>query len=133
MHPNAEMLRRNYDAFSRGDVEPMIESFTDEIRWHVSGRSPVAGDYVGTPEVLRFFGSMMELYGGTLQLEVVDVFADDTLGVVVTEERAQYAGKPLEYTGIHRWALEDGKVVAFQNYTDDIYDEFWAREADSDS
>jgi len=124
-HPNEEMLRASYEAFTNGDVGPMLNSFADNIEWHVSGRSPVAGDYSGKADVLDFFSKMMELYGGTLRLEVIDILANDNLGIVVTDERAEYAGKSLEYSGIHRWELRGGKCARFQNYTDDAYDEFW--------
>jgi ketosteroid isomerase-like protein len=95
----------------------------------VSGDSPVAGDYSGPDAVLGFLSKMMELYGGTLRLDVIDVLANDDLGIVVTEERAEYDGKALEYSGIHGWEFRDGKLARFQNYTDDTYNRFWAETA----
>jgi ketosteroid isomerase-like protein len=128
-HPHEQLLRTNYDAFSQGDVSPMVSSFADDIEWHVSGESPVAGDYSGKGEVLEFFSKMMELYRGTLQLEVVDVLANDDVGIVITKESAEYGGKPLEYSGVHHWQFRQGKLARFENYTDDTYSEFWAAAA----
>jgi ketosteroid isomerase-like protein len=76
--------------------------------------------------VLGFFGRMMELYGGTLQLDVLDVLANDDHGIVLTRERGQHAGKAVEYGGIHRWDFRNGKCVRFENYYDDAYHVFWA-------
>jgi uncharacterized protein len=67
-----QILRDNYDAFARGNADPLMGSLADDVKWHVSGGSPLAGEYVGKAEVLGFFGKMMQLYGGTLKLRVVD-------------------------------------------------------------
>ena len=109
-HRNEQLLRRNYDAFTTGDMDPMLDSLTDDIDWHVSGASPLAGDYKGKAEVLEFFAQMTELYGGTLRLEVLDVLANDDHGVVLTRERGEHAGKAVEYGGVHRWDFRDGKA-----------------------
>jgi ketosteroid isomerase-like protein len=126
-HPNEQMLRTNYEAFTKGDVTPMLDSFTDDVEWHVSGPSPVAGLYSGKTEVLGFFGEMMALYGGTLQLDVVDVLANDDHGIVLTRERGEHAGRAVEYEGVHRWDFRDGKCARFENYYDDSYHQFWTR------
>jgi uncharacterized protein len=126
LHPQEQLLRSNYEAFTNGDVSPILNSFADDIQWHVSGRSPVAGDYSGKAEVLDFFSRMMDLYGGTLRLEVIDGFANDEHGIVITRESAEFAGQPLEYSGIHHWTFDGPSCVRFQNYTDDAYDDFWA-------
>jgi ketosteroid isomerase-like protein len=125
-HANEALLRTNYEAFAKGDLSPMLNSFTEDIAWHVSGPSPVAGDYSGKAQVLDFFGRMMELYGGTLQLEALDFLANDEHGIVLTRERGKHNGKAIEYTGIHRWDFHDGKCARFENYYDDAYQEFWA-------
>jgi RNA polymerase sigma-70 factor, ECF subfamily len=72
-HQNEQLLRTNYDAFTTGDMDPMLDSLTDDIEWRVSGPSPLAGAYKGKAEVLEFFGQTMELYDGTLRLKVLDV------------------------------------------------------------
>jgi ketosteroid isomerase-like protein len=107
----------------------MIDSFTDDIEWHVSGRTPVAGDYSGRKAVLGFFQAMMDLYGGTLELDVVDVLANDDHGIVLTKERGKYAGKAVEYGGVHRGDFRDGNRARFENYYDDTYHEFWTAAA----
>jgi hypothetical protein len=54
-------------------------ALTDDVAWEDSMLGPLAGNYVGKDEVLSLFGRMMEVYGGTLQLEVV-AFSPTTIG-----------------------------------------------------
>jgi len=120
------MLKTNYDALGRGDPNPLIGSLGDDIKWHVSGRSPLAGAYRGRAEVLSFFGKMRELFRGTLRLEPVDILANDDYGVVLTREAAQYAGKTLDFRSVHLWTILNGKSTQFDVYFDDAYHKFWS-------
>ena len=46
-HPNEDLIRRGYDAFSRGDMDTLRELFHPDIVWHAPGRSQLAGDPPG--------------------------------------------------------------------------------------
>ena len=77
-HPNADLVREGVAAFQRGDLDALQRQyFAEDIRYHVPGRSPVAGDYEGVAQVLGFFGQLFELSGGTLRVELHDVMATD--------------------------------------------------------
>jgi uncharacterized protein len=43
-HPNEELVRRDYDAFAKGDMDTVRELFDPELVWRFPGRSPLAGD-----------------------------------------------------------------------------------------
>ena len=123
---NERTLRESYDAFGMGDINPLMNSLGDEIEWHVSGRSPLAGKYVGKDNVLSFFGKMMNLYGGSLKLQVLDILADDVHGVVLTREAASYNGRVVEFSSVHVWEISNGKLNHFRVYYDDAYHSFWS-------
>jgi ketosteroid isomerase-like protein len=54
-HPNADLLRKGYHAFSNGDLDTIRNDvFSPDILLHVAGRNPLSGDYRG---VERFSGS----------------------------------------------------------------------------
>jgi uncharacterized protein len=38
-HPNEDLIRRGYDAFSRGDMDTLVELYHPDIVWHAPGRS----------------------------------------------------------------------------------------------
>lgn len=125
-HPNEKLLRTAYEAFGGGDLNPLMDSLTDDIMWHVSGRSPLAGEYAGKPQVLGLFGKMMELYRGTLRLQVLNILANEGHGIVMTREWAQHDGKALEFRAIHVWGVREGRLAQFQVYYDDAYHKFWS-------
>jgi len=120
-----QILKGNYDEFAKGNVDSLMSSLADDITWHVSGGSPLAGEYVGKAEVLSFFGKMMQLYGGTLRLQLVDILVGERNAAVLTQEESQYAGKKLTFRSVHLWEVRDGKFSAFHVYYDDAYHTFW--------
>jgi uncharacterized protein len=127
-HPNEELYRRGLEAFQRGDVDSLKDHFTDDVVWHVAGRSPVAGDYKGMGEVLGLFGKQAEATGGTLKLELHDVFANDEHAVGLLRITAERGGKNLDDRGVHVCHLRDGKIAESWYHVMDQYtvDEFWA-------
>src|SRR2546422_5203690 len=113
---NEDTLRTVYDAFTKGDVDTVMGLYTDDIKFHVSGRGLVSGDYSGKGEVLGFFGKLMELSGGTFHLEVLDILANNEHGITLTMERGQRGGKTLENRAVHVWEIRDGKCTQFWGY-----------------
>lgn len=126
-HRNEQMLRNNYESFTKGDMNPMMNALTDDVRWQVSGGSPLAGEYVGKQKVGSFFGKMMELYQGTLRVQPVDMLANDRHGVVLTQEEFQYKGETVRFESVHKWDILDGKIVGFSVLYTDPYHRFWAK------
>jgi ketosteroid isomerase-like protein len=128
-HPNEVLLREAFAAFMRGDLEALqTKYFAEDIRYHVAGRSQIAGDYEGIGEVLGFFGRLFELSGGTLRLELHDVVANDEHGVALFKVLAERDGKQLadnEFLVAH--PTPDGKAAEIWTQSTDVYasDEFW--------
>ncbi|MEO7030479.1 MAG: nuclear transport factor 2 family protein [Acidobacteriaceae bacterium] len=126
-HANEMILGKIYEAFSKGDMADGMAAFTDDIAWHASGRNPVSGNFTGKTEVLGFFKKMMDVYDGPLQVEILDILANDRNGIVLTIERGMIRGETLEFRAVHHWKFRDGKCARFENYADDAYHEFWSR------
>ena len=85
----------------------------------------MAGEYAGKAELLGFFEKMMQLYGGTLRLQVVDVLAGEEPAAVLTLEESQYNGQSLAFRSVYLWETRGGKFSAFRVYYDDAYHKFW--------
>ena len=77
-HPNEDLVREGFAAFGRGDMDALRDQiFAEDIRYHIPGRSPVAGNYEGIEQVLHLFARIFELSGGTFRTELHDVVAND--------------------------------------------------------
>jgi ketosteroid isomerase-like protein len=127
-HPSQELVQRGYEAFGRGDIPAVLELFAVDIAWHVSGRSAVSGDYKGHEEVVGFFTKLMELSGGTFNLQIHDFTASDDHVVVLTSESARRGAASITDNNVHIWHVRDGKATEFWTTSLDQYasDEFWA-------
>jgi uncharacterized protein len=128
-HPNAELARDGIAAFQRGDLDALRNQyFAEGIRYHVPGRSPIAGDYQGVGQVLGFFGRLFELSGGTLRVELHDVMANDEHAAALLSIRAERAGRQLQDNTVLTFHLRDGKVTEVWSLQTDLYavDEFWS-------
>lgn len=122
---NEQALRKIYEAFGRGDVDTFLSMLTDDIEFHITGRSAVSGDYLGKDGVLEFVGKLVELSEGTFTLEVLDMLANDRHGVALTMERASREGRSLENRAVHVWDLQEGMAQVFLGYNQNGWDDFW--------
>jgi ketosteroid isomerase-like protein len=126
-HPNEDLLRRGYEAFSSGDMQTLGELFADDIVWHVGGRNQLSSDYRGTQEVFNLFGSFAQLTGGTLRIELHDVLANDEHAVALQKVTGEREGRTLDDNGVGVYHVREGKVTEAWFHPGDAYDldEFW--------
>lgn len=128
-HPNEDLVRDAFAAFGRGDIDALRDQyFADGIRWHLPGRSPLAGDYDGVAQVMEFFGRIFELSGGTFRTELHDVVANDELAVALYATVAEREGRRLDDNNASTFHIRDGKVTEVWTQPTDMYavDEFWS-------
>ena len=120
-HPNEDLIRQGYDAFSRGDMDTLRELFHPDIVWHAPGRSQLSGDHRGIDAVLGYFGQTMELTGGTFRVQVHDVVANDEHAVGLNSVHAERAGRTLEDNNTLVFHVRDGRVTEVWQYWADQY------------
>jgi ketosteroid isomerase-like protein len=131
-HSNAALVRRFHEhqgAFYRGGpIEPLAELLADEVRWHVPGRSAIAGDYEGRGEVLAYFERRRELARRTFQLEVREVVAAGELvfqlvGGVVEHEGTKRAWETVGVLRVSGGQIQECRLLPFDQY---LFDEIWS-------
>jgi len=120
-HPNEQLVRRGYDAFSRGDMQTLRDLFHPDIVWHAPGRNQLSGDHRGVDAVLGYFGRSMELTGGSFSVEVHDVVANDQHAVGLNSVHAERAGKTLDDQNTLVFHVVDGKVTEVWQFAADQY------------
>lgn len=117
-----ELLKTGYEAFSKGDLDTVRERFAPDIRWHIPGRSQLAGTYDGIDEVFGFFGKLIELTAGTFTIEIHDMLGSDDHVVVLAKESGDHGDQHLDSNEVHVWHItEDGKAKEFWGIPEDQY------------
>lgn len=124
-HPNARLLQDVYQAVEQGDLQPLLGLLSEDSTWTDSTLGPLAGTY-SKDEVPLFFGKMMDVYQGTLRVEILGMIADDAHGVVLTQESGTAGGDRLAWTGAHVWSFDQGRATRFVSYGSAEYQRFWA-------
>lgn len=120
---NVDLVRRTYDAFARGDLDAVVGAMDPDIEWHEAEHSPWyrAGGHHG-PEavVMGVFARIPESF------EVFGVDVETILDAgdhVVVQGRyrgtpVRDGAAPLDAQVCHIWAVREGRLAAFQQYTD---------------
>ena len=111
-HPNARLLQNAYQAIERGHLHAMLSILSDDMTWTDSTLGPLAGSY-RKDEVPQFFGKMMDVYHGTLRVEIAGIIADDDHGIVLTRESGTVDGEQVAWAGVHVYTFDSGRVTRF--------------------
>ena len=120
-HPNEDVVRRGYDAFSRGDMETLREVFHPDVVWHAPGRGQLSGDYKGIDQVLGYFGETMDLTGGTFGVELHDVIGNDQHVVGLNSVHAERNGQRLDGRNALVFHVRDGRATEVWQFWGDQY------------
>jgi ketosteroid isomerase-like protein len=119
-----ELIQSVYDAFARGDAAYVLGAFDPQIQWREADNFPYAdrNPYVGPQRVGEgVFGRLMTEWDGFAVHPERIVDGRDTV-VATGRYRGTYraTGGSVDAQFAHLWTLRDGKVVAFQQYTDTL-------------
>ena len=122
-------FRRCQQAFYRGGpIEPVAELLAEDVRWHVPGTSPIAGDHRGRAAVLDYFRRRRDLAAGTMRMEPGQRLVSDDVVVELTEGRATLGGREETWgtAGVYRLAgglIVEAWLVPFDL---DLFDRVWS-------
>ncbi|SRR5258708_6941231 len=126
-HPNAELFRKGYAAFSSGDLDTVRALFAPDIVWHVPGKNHFAGDHEGIDNVLALFLANLQETDGTFKVEMHDAVANDDHAVVLGTVSGQRDGKSLNDRYTHVAHIKDGLITESWIFGEhqDVVDDFW--------
>lgn len=102
-HPNVGRMRTGFAAFSRGDLEAVHATMTDDCVWTNAGSGPLKGSYQGWDAIQAMFGKLIELTGGTFSMNVLSTLADDKYAVAIYDSTSTVNGK----TGTFRFVMTE--------------------------
>jgi uncharacterized protein len=128
-HPHAALVRKGYDAFSRGDMETMSALIAGDATQHVPGSHSLAGDYKGLDNILAYYQKLGAETAGSFRVELERLFVDGR-GHVVSVHRgtAERAGKRLDARGGIVFRIVGEKVTDLDECVEDldVANDFWA-------
>jgi ketosteroid isomerase-like protein len=117
--PNAEIVRRGYEAYNRGDIDGTAADFAPDCEYIPSGALPGGRDIIHGPEEYK-------RYIGWLQSEFDDAHAeihelvdagDAVLASLTLRGRGRQSGAPVGWALWQVWTFQDGKVIRGEAFT----------------
>ncbi|WP_345578194.1 nuclear transport factor 2 family protein [Streptomyces prasinosporus] len=75
-HPNAQLVRKGYEAFTRGDMDALRALMAADATHHVPGTGTLSGDYKGQDAILDMYRRLGEETDGTFRVELHQVLVD---------------------------------------------------------
>jgi uncharacterized protein len=126
-HPNVELFKKGYAAFSAGDMEGVKALFAPDVVWNQPGKNHFSGEHRGVDNVLALFLAQAQESEGTFKVEVHDILANDEHAVALATVSATKGGKTLRDRYTHVAHIKGGKLTEswiFGEHQDEE-DAFW--------
>ncbi len=119
---NMEIIDSVYKAFTAGDVPAVLSKMDAEIKWNEAEGNKYAEDnpYIGPDAIVNgVFGRIMEEheYFKLKDIELHEMSNNQVLATLRYDAKWKN-GETYDAQAAHLWTLEDGKIVAFQQYVD---------------
>ena len=129
----AGTLRRLHAAqgefYAGGDVTPLRALLTEDIEWHVPGRSPIAGDYAGIEAVLDYMARRRDRAARTFRMQPGDLLTGDGDHVaVLTDGVAVLGGREERWSTVGLYRLRDDLIAGcwLLPLDPDTFDRIWS-------
>lgn len=120
---NIEIIQEMYAAFSRGDVAPIVERLTDDVKWvsHFDPVVPWGGDFSGKEQIPKFFEAIFQ----SVDVEAFEPleWISNTDTVVSLGEfgcHVRSTGKRARARWIFIWKFRDTKVCSYEQFCDPV-------------
>ena len=110
-HSNVAAVNRMTEAVFDQDRDALAEIFTDDLRFHLRGPFPNAGDHVGVEGLLGVLGNLFESTNGDIKLD--QQFCAGTDGWAAELEHATLGrnGNTLESDNAFVYRFESGRIA----------------------
>ncbi|MFG6687157.1 ester cyclase [Mariniflexile sp. HNIBRBA6329] len=120
---NTSIIDSLYKAFGTGDIPTVLSKMDANIVWNeAEGNAYADGNpYVGPDTVLNgVFARVGGEWDGfkLVNIQLHDMFNNQVLATLRYNGTYKKTNKPIDAQAAHLWTLNDGKVIAFQQYVD---------------
>ncbi|MER5226700.1 nuclear transport factor 2 family protein [Streptomyces flaveus] len=128
-HPHAELVRKGYEAFQRGDMDTLRTLMSGDATHHVPGNHPLSGDFKGQDSIIDLYRRLNEETNGTLRVELRQVLVDGRGHAVgIHHLTAERGGKQLDENGAIVFRIVGDKATDLDECIEDIEraNAFWS-------
>jgi ketosteroid isomerase-like protein len=128
-HPHAALVRKGFDAFSRGDMDTLRGLIAGDATHHVPGDHPLSGDFKGVASIIEMYERLGAETNGTARADLIGIAVDGRGHAVgMTRFTAERNGKRLDDTGCIIFRIVGDKVTDLDECVEDIdaNNEFWS-------
>jgi uncharacterized protein len=129
---HARLVRRFHELqgafYSGGPIEPLIDLLADDVRWHVPGSSPIAGDHQGRDAVLAYFRRRRDLARATFRLEVRAIVVAGDLVLQRVDGSVTRGGRSQRWKTAGVLRIHDGRIREcwLLPFDQALFDEIWS-------
>jgi ketosteroid isomerase-like protein len=115
---NVELVRRGLDAFSRGDLEAILDDLSGEFEFHPSGR------FMDTQRVYRGRSGFVDFWGAfraaweeiTVSIERIEDLNDRVLTLGTFHGRGRGSGVEVDSETAWLHTVKDGLIVHLRSF-----------------
>jgi ketosteroid isomerase-like protein len=117
---NVEIVRRSFDAYSRGDLDAMVADFAPDCDYVATGViAGTGGVYKGPEGYKRFLDSFNEEFDDPrAEVHQLVEAGDHVLVSATLRGRGKQSGAETSWPVWQVWELRNGKFVHGQGFTD---------------
>ncbi|MFG6486245.1 nuclear transport factor 2 family protein [Roseateles sp. BYS78W] len=117
-----DIIRAHYAASDRGNIDGMLVDMHPQVRWTEAAGFPYAGTYVGPEAVARgvFARIAHDWEGFGFHLEQLVGSGDAVVATGSYRGTCRGTGRAIDVRTAHVWKLADGRVTAFEQFTDTL-------------
>jgi ketosteroid isomerase-like protein len=119
---NIEIVRQAYENFKSGDIQSLLGLFTDDIDWRVPTIANVpfaTGRRSGREEAGGFFATLADSQDvKTFEPREFIAQGERVVALGHYSWRVKSTGQEYEGDWAHVFTIRDGRIAAFQEYTD---------------
>ena len=129
METQIQRLEAWLAAYGDHDRETMLDSLAEDAVWHVGGTHRLSGDYRGREAILGYFDSVRQETTDSMDLQTLEVLADDRHGAAFLRVTAERNGRRLDTVVADAFRFDqDGRIVEFWAHSADqaAIDAFWS-------
>lgn len=123
MKGNTTIVNSLYEAFAKGDILAALSYMDAGIVWNEADNFPYSdkNPYIGPDAVLNGvfarIGADWE-YWNLKDIKLHDMSGNQVLATLRYDAKHKVTGKVIDSQTAHWWTLRNGKIVAFQQFTD---------------